>query len=402
MAVPFVKPDIRPEDLTIVAEALNSGWITTGPKTKQFERELSAYYGTAMTATMSSQTMAAELTLHLLGIGPGDEVIVPAYTYSASCSIICHVGAKPILIDCRPGSFEMDCDLLADAVNERTKAIIPVDYAGIVVDYQRYFEIVEAKRYLFKPSDNKFQQALGRIAIIADTAHSLGAEKNGKKAGAIADFSCFSFHAVKNLTTAEGGAVTWRSLVGIDDQEIYQQFMLLSLHGQTKDALAKNKLGAWEYDIVAPYYKCNLTDLAAALGLAQLQRYDEMLATRHRIIKMYHSNFTGSALEIWPHTSASAHSSAHLAIAHLRGADEKLRNRFIELMGEEGISCNVHYKPLPMLTAYRDLGYDIEDFPQAYTFYANEVTLPLYSLMTDEEVAAVCAAVHRVLKKLAL
>ncbi len=402
MAIPFVKPDIRPEDVEAVVEVLTSGWITTGPKTKQFERELSEYYGTSKTATMSSQTMAAEMTLHLLGIGPGDEVIVPAYTYSASCSIICHVGATPVLIDSKPGSFEMDTELLAAAITERTKAIIPVDYAGMIVDYAKYFEIVEAKKHLFTASDNKIQQALGRVAILADTAHSLGARKDGVYAGAIADFSNFSFHAVKNLTTSEGGAVTWRTIPGIDDEDIYKQFMLLSLHGQNKDALAKTKSGAWEYDIVAPYYKCNLMDITAALGLSQLRRYEEMLDIRHHVIETYQREFSGTKIRIMPHTTENMRSSAHLAVAHIDGADEKIRNRFIELMGEREISCNVHYKPLPMLTAYKNLGFDIKDFPNAYNFYHNHLTLPLYSQMTDEEVAEVCSAAKEVLRELGL
>ncbi len=401
MSVSFVKPDIRPGDFELIKQVLESGWITTGPLTKQFEKELTAYTGTKRLATMSSQTMAAELCLRLLGIGPGDEVIVPAYTYSASCSIIYHVGATPVLVDSRPDSFEMDLKLVEEAITEKTKAIIPVDLGGIVCDYDAYFAIAEQKKALFKPSDNRFQQAIGRVIIIADTAHSLGGKYKGQYAGSIADFSNFSFHAVKNLTTAEGGAATWKSIPGIDDEEIYKQYMLLSLHGQNKDALAKTKLGSWEYDIIEPYFKCNLSDIASALGMAQLKRYDEILERRHAIIQRYQEAFADTRIKVYDHGTADNRSSAHLAIVHIEGASAEERNLFIELMAEDGVSCNVHYKPLPMLSAYHKRGFDINNYPNAYAFYENQVSLPLFSLMTDEEVETVIKVAKESLEKLA-
>lgn len=399
MKIPFTKPDINEDDIAAVAEVLRSGWITTGPVTKAFERELSRYCGSARTVCMNSQTMCAEMCLRLLGIGPGDEVIVPAYTYSASCSIVEHVGAKAVMIDLQPEHFEMDYEKLAAAINARTKLIIPVDLAGVVCDYARIFEIARAKRGLFRPA-NPLQEQLGRVIVQADAAHSLGARRAGKRVGAIADFSCFSFHAVKNLTTAEGGAVTWNPELGLDDEAIYKQLMLLALHGQNKDALSKTQRGGWEYDIVAPYYKGNMTDVAAAMGLSQLRRYEAMLARRRALIERYDAAFLPLGARSLPHYTAEASSSGHLYLLRLPGLDEARRNRVIEAMEAAGVSCNVHYKPLPMLSAYRALGYRLEDYPQAYNYYKNEISLPLYSGMTDAEADFVIAALRRVLEAL--
>ena len=383
--VSFSPPDISEAEIELVAEALRSGWITTGPKTKQFEKEIAEYCNTSKAVALNSQTACAEMTLRLLGIGEGDEVIVPAYTYTASASIVCHVGAKLVLCDVSETGFEMDYEKMESLITPRTKAVIPVDLAGIVCDYDKIFEIVNRKKDLFKPN-NDIQKAIGRIVVCADGAHSFGAHKDGKPAGSFADFTSFSFHAVKNLTTAVGGAVVWRDIDGIDNEYIYKQYMLLSLHGQNKDALAKTKLGAWEYDIVAPNFKCNMTDVHAAIGLAQLHRYDEILAKREKFVKMYNDGLKDLGVGFLNHYDETHKSSGHLYLCTLTGKDEAYRNAFIEKMAEMGVATNVHYKPLPMLTAYKNMGFDIKDFPNAYDRYHNEVSLPLNTKMTEEDV----------------
>ena len=385
MLVPFSPPDITGAEIEEVVKALQSGWITTGPRTKELERRLAEYCGTKKAVCLNSQTACAEMALHVLGVGKGDEVIVPAYTYTASASVVVHTGAKPVLIDCGKDGYEMDYDALERAITKRTKAIIPVDLAGLPCDYKRIFEIVERKKKLFKPN-GKIQQTLGRIAVMADTAHSLGAERNGVKTGALADFSSFSFHAVKNLTTAEGGALTWRSFGAELDEEIYKQIQLLSLHGQSKDALAKTKLGAWEYDIVGTWYKCNMTDIAAAMGLAQLERYPKMLARRREIIQKYDEAFRKLGVETVEHYTDEYSSSGHLYLTRVPNISYAERQEIIEKMAEKEIACNVHYKPLPMHTAYKNLGYDIKNFPNAYKRFVNEITLPLHTCLTDEQV----------------
>lgn len=386
--IPFSPPDVNEEDINEVVNALRSGWITTGPRTKEFERQIAQFCGTEKAACLNSATASLELTLRLLGVKAGDEVITTAYTYTASASVICHVGAKPVIIDTAPGSFFMDMEKLAGAINSRTKAIIPVDLGGIPVDYEQIFSLVDSCRAVFKPS-GKYQEALGRIAVIADAAHSFGASRGGIRSGSLADFSCFSFHAVKNLTTAEGGAVAWKSIPGIDDEEIYKNYMLLSLHGQTKDALNKNALGGWEYDIMLPGYKCNMTDMAAALGLSQLKRYESILARRADLINFYNSAFQDSRIVPIKHFGDAYRSSGHLYITRIEGADEEERNKIINAMAAEGVSANVHYKPLPMLTAYKNLGFDINNYPNAYNMYKNEITLPLNTVLTDEQAARV-------------
>lgn len=383
--IPFSPPDMSILEVDEVKDAILSGWITTGPRTKEFERRISAYVGTNKTVCLNSATAAMELTLHVLGIGPGDEVIVPTYTYTASCSVICHVGATPIMIDCAKNSFEMDYDSLEDLITERTKAIIPVDIAGIICDYDKIYQAIEKKKDLFKPS-NDIQKAFGRVIVMADCAHGFGAIQNGIHAGAIADFTCYSFHAVKNLTTAEGGAATWKSIDGIDDEAIYKQYQLLSLHGQTKDALHKNQLGSWEYDIVSPAYKCNMTDIMAAIGLVQLDRYQDMLDWRHEIIRRYDEAFKDLPVKVLNHKDENHISSGHLYFVRVEGITEDKRNEIIIKMAEKGVACNVHYKPLPMLTAYKNLGFDIKDYPNAYHQYENEITLPLYSKLTDNDI----------------
>ena len=385
MKVPFSPPDIGEAEIAEVVDTLRSGWITTGPKTKRFERELAEFCHTGRAACVGSQTASAELTLRLLGVGPGDEVITTAYTYTATASVICHVGATPVLIDVAKDSYEMDYDAMERAITERTKVIIPVDLGGILCDYQRVFEIVERKKAMFHPS-NDLQKAIGRIIVMADAAHSLGGMRDGKISGQAADFTCFSFHAIKNLTTAEGGAVTWQPIPGVDDEELYRQYMLLSLHGQSKDALKKSRPGDWEYDIVEPYYKCNMTDLQASLGLAQLQRYEEILERRHEIIRRYNQKLEGHGLRLPRHTGENFRSSGHLYIVRIEGASEQERNEVIVRMGEREIACNVHYKPLPMLTAYRKRGFDIQDYPNAYDLYHNAVSLPLHTCLTDEQI----------------
>lgn len=392
MKIPFSPPDIGEAEIAQVADTLRSGWITTGPKTKELERQVASFCHTSRAVCLNSATAAMELTLHQLGIGPGDEVITCAYTYTASASVVCHVGAKLVLVDCcKPSDggsdcYQMDYDALERAITPRTKAIIPVDLGGVVCDYDRIFEIVERKKALFTPSDNKIQQALGRVAVMADAAHAFGAQWHGRVCGEIADFTCFSFHAVKNFTTAEGGAVTWRDLPGIDNEEIYKNYMLLSLHGQSKDALAKTQLGAWEYDIVMPGYKCNMTDIMAAIGLAQMQRYPDLLARRKQIITRYNQVMDTLPVSYLRHYGEDFASSGHLYLVRLNGRDEQFRNDFIVKMAEREIATNVHYKPLPMHTAYKKLGFDIKDYPNAFAMYRNEVTLPLHTLLTDEQV----------------
>lgn len=392
MKIPFSPPDIGEAEIAQVADTLRSGWITTGPKTKELERQVASFCHTSRAVCLNSATAAMELTLHQLGIGPGDEVITCAYTYTASASVVCHVGAKLVLVDCcKPSDggsdcYQMDYDALERAITPRTKAIIPVDLGGVVCDYDRIFEIVERKKALFTPSDNKIQQALGRVAVMADAAHAFGAQWHGRMCGEIADFTCFSFHAVKNFTTAEGGAATWRDLPGIDNEEIYKNYMLLSLHGQSKDALAKTQLGAWEYDIVMPGYKCNMTDIMAAIGLAQMQRYPDLLARRRQIITRYNQVMDTLPVSYLRHYGEDFASSGHLYLVRLNGHDEQFRNDLITKMAEREIATNVHYKPLPMHTAYKKLGFDIKDYPNAFAMYRNEVTLPLHTLLTDEQV----------------
>lgn len=383
--IPFSPPDISEKEIQLVNEALRSGWITTGPKTKEFEEKISDYIGTSKTVCLNSATACMELTLRLLGVGPGDEVIVPAYTYTASCSVIFHVGATPVMIDSQKDSFEMDYDQMEAAITEKTKVIIPVDLAGVICDYDRIYKAVERKRNIFKPS-NEIQKIYSRIIVLADAAHAFGAIKNGKKCGLFADFTSFSFHAVKNLTTAEGGAVTWLDHIDVDNDFIYRQFQLLSLHGQTKDALHKNQLGAWEYDIVSTAYKCNMTDIMASIGLAQLDRYEEMLKWRHDIIQKYNEGFSNLPIKILNHHDEEHCSSGHLYLVRVNNISEDERNNIIIKMAEKGVACNVHYKPLPLMTAYKNLGFDIMDYPNAYHLYINEITLPLYSKLTEEEV----------------
>lgn len=383
--IPFSPPDMSEAEVFEVAEALRSGWITTGPKTKEFERQIAAYCGTDKAVCLNSATACMEMILHVLGVGPGDEVITCAYTYTATASVTCHVGAKVVMVDTAPGSFEMDYSKLADAITERTKVIIPVDLAGIVCDYSKVFAAVEAKKHLFRAT-NDIQKAFGRVVVLADAAHAFGAQQNGKMCGNIADFTSFSFHAVKNLTTAEGGALTWKPIPGIDDEWIYKQFQLLSLHGQNKDALAKTQLGAWEYDIVAPNYKCNMTDVMAGIGLAQFKRYPQMLSRRREIIEKYNTKLAGCNVEVLDHYGDNHASSGHLYLVRLLGKGTEERNAVITKMAERGIACNVHYKPLPMMTAYKNLGFDITDYPNAYAQYENEVTLPLHTRLTDEDI----------------
>ena len=388
MNVPFSPPDITEEEIQEVAEALRSGWITTGPRTKEFENRIAERCHTRQAACLNSATACMEMTLRLMGIGPGDEVITTAYTYTASCSVICHVGATPVLVDTLPDSFEMDPRKVEDAITENTIAIICVDLCGIVYSYyDRIYQIVEEKRQMFHPSNDR-QKALGRILVMADAAHAFGASSHGKMCGEIADFTCFSFHAVKNLTTAEGGAVTWSDKVekaGMDNEEIYSDYMLYSLHGQSKDALAKAQAGAWEYDIVAPLYKCNMTDIQAAIGLIQLKRYDAILERRRELINCYDSALKGKGVQVLSHFTEESVSSGHLYLTRLPGKSREECNQIIVSLAEEGVATNVHYKPLPMLTAYKNLGFDIAAFPNAYAQFENEITLPLHTCLTDEQ-----------------
>lgn len=388
MKVPFSPPDISELEINEVAAALRSGWITTGPRTKLLESKIAEWLGVKKCVCLNSQTACAEMALHVLGIGEGDEVITCAYTYTASASVACHVGATLKLIDTQPDCLEMDYDALEKAITEKTKVIIPVDLGGVPCDYNRIFEIVERKKNLFKPA-NEIQRAMGRIAVCADTAHAFGAKINGKMIGSVADFSSFSFHAVKNFTTAEGGALTWRTIDGIDDEEIYHKLQLLSLHGQSKDALAKTKLGAWEYDIVGPWYKCNMTDVAAAIGLKQFERYPEMLKRRKEIISRYDEKLKLLGVEVLPHFTSEHESSGHLYITQIPNITYEQRGEIIEKMAEREIACNVHYKPLPMHTAYKNLGFDIKDYQNAYNHFAHEITLPLHTCLTDEQVSYV-------------
>ena len=386
--IPFSPPDISDGEINEVIDTLKSGWITTGPKTKELERRLSEFTNTPKTVCLNSATAALELTLRVLGIGEGDEVIVPAMTYTASCSVIYHVGAKAVIVDIAEDSHEMNYAALADAITENTKAVIPVDLAGIPCDYDKIFEVVESKKHLFK-ANSEYQEKLGRVAVVADGAHALGSTYKGKKIGSVADFTTFSFHAVKNFTTAEGGSVTWKQNENFDNEELYREYQIYSLHGQTKDALAKTKAGSWEYDIVIPGYKCNLTDIAASIGLVQLDRYPKLLERREDIISQYNKGFEGTRITALSHSSEDYKSCGHLYITHVEGATFEQRGEIIIKMAERGISCNVHYKPLPLLTAYKNLGFNIENYPNAYNYYVKEITLPLHTRLSDEDVAVI-------------
>lgn len=383
--IPFSPPDMTEAEVKEVSEAILSGWITTGPRTKELEKQIAAYVEVNKAVCLNSQTACAEMALRILGIGEGDEVIVPAYTYTASASIVCHVGAKLIFVDVQQDCLEMDYDAVEAAITSKTKAIIPVDLAGVPCDYDLLMNIVESKRDIFHAA-NDIQKALGRIAICADAAHSFGASRNGLMVGSIADFSSFSFHAVKNFTTAEGGALTWKSIPGIEDEEIYRMVQLFSLHGQSKDALAKTKLGAWEYDIIGPWYKCNMTDIMAAIGLVQMKRYPQMLQRRKEIIQRYDQALKAIGIEVLNHYSKTHQSSGHLYITRIPNITTEQRQIIIEQMAERGIATNVHYKPLPMMTAYKKMGFDIQHYPNAYAHFANEITLPLHTRLTDEEI----------------
>lgn len=397
--IPFSPPDITSEEIKEVTEALQSGWITTGPKTKLLEKRISEYCNTDLSATMNSATACMEMTLRLLGVGPGDEVITSAYTYTASASVIDHVGAKIVLVDTEPDSFEMDYNKLAEAITEKTKVIIPVDIGGVMCDYDKIFEIVEANKNLFNPTQDTLQEYFDRVIVMADAAHSLGATYKGRMSGEVADFTCFSFHAVKNFTTAEGGAVTWKYINGVDNDDIYKQFMLLTLHGQSKDALSKSQLGSWEYDIVAPHYKANMTDIHAAIGLAQFDRYPELLNRRKEIINMYDEAFENLSISSLTHYSKEKQSSGHLYLLRINNFNEEKRNKLIVNLAKEGITTNVHYKPLPMMTAYKKLGFDINDFPNAYSMYENEISLPLHTSLGNEEINYIIDKVRNELQR---
>ena len=400
MNIPFSPPDITEAEVRLVSEALLSGWITTGPKTKELEHRVASICGTDYAVCLNSQTACSEMTLRLLDVGPGDEVITTAYTYTATASVVCHVGAKLILVDTQPDSLEMDYDAMEAAITERTKVIIPVDLAGIPCDYERIYAAVERKRNLYRANpDSQIQTALGRILVLADTAHAFGASCGGRPAGCLADFSSFSFHAVKNLTTAEGGALTWNEIPGVDSAMIYKQMQLLSLHGQSKDALAKTQLGAWDYDIVGPWYKCNMTDVAAAIGLAQLDRYDAMLLRRREIIGRYDAALKPLGVKVLDHYNDRHASSGHLYLTRIPGISPEQRSEIIQKMAARGIACNVHYKPLPMHTAYKKLGFRLEDYPNAYAQFANEITLPLHTRLKDEEVQYVIDNYVEILKE---
>ncbi|MCI8791174.1 MAG: DegT/DnrJ/EryC1/StrS aminotransferase family protein [Eubacterium sp.] len=402
--IPFSPPDITEEEVREVADALRSGWITTGPRTKEFEKRIAEYCHTQRAVCLNSDTACMEMTLRLFDIGPGDEVITTAYTYTATASVICHTGAVPVLVDVAEGSYEMDYDALERAVTPKTKAVIPVDIAGVMCDYNRILDVAERKRDLFRPSDNRYQKALGRVLVMADSAHGFGAVREGKTSGEAADFTTFSFHAVKNLSTAEGGAVTWQGLPGIDPEEIYREYMLLSLHGQSKDALAKTKLGAWEYDILSPAYKCNMTDIMAALGLVQLRRYPSLLARRKEIVGQYEQGLARINKKLGKYRLTSLRhydekiaSSGHLFLMRVQGAEEEVRGRIIEGLAQRGVAANVHYKPLPLLTAYRNLGFDISDYPNAYDMYRNGISLPLHTKLSDEDAAYVLDCLEEVM-----
>lgn len=397
--ISFSPPDITEAEINEVADAMRSGWITTGPRTKELERKIAGLCCTEKAVCLNSATAALELNLRILGIGEGDEVITTAYTYTASASVIEHVGAKIVLIDTAKDSYEMDYEKLAAAITEKTKAIIPVDLAGIPCNYEKIYEIVNSKKSIFKPA-NKIQQAMGRIAVCADSAHAFGAQCLNKPVGSIADFTSFSFHAVKNFTTAEGGAATWKTIPGIDDEELYKEYQLYSLHGQSKDALAKTQLGAWEYDIKGTYYKCNMTDIMAAIGLVQFKRYPQLLARRKEIIEKYNDGLKDSGVEVLQHYTDEWQSSGHLYLVRLLGKDEAYRNKFIIKMAERGIATNVHYKPLPMHTAYKNLGFDIKDYPNSYERYKNEITLPLHTLLSDDDINYIIQNFKEVQKEL--
>ena len=384
--ISFSPPDMSENEMNEVINALKSGWITTGPKTKEFERKIAKYCHTLKAVCLNSATACMEMTLKLLGVGYGDEVITSAYTYTATCSVILHVGATPVLVDVKKDSYEMDYDQLADKITDKTKVIMPVDIAGIMCDYDKIYEIIESKKHFFK-ANNDLQKAFGRIIVLADAAHGFGAVRNNQMCGEVADFTSFSFHAVKNLTTAEGGAVVWKDIKGIDNEEIYKQYQLLSLHGQSKDALAKTKLGAWEYDIIAPAYKCNMTDIMASIGLAQLERYDSLLKRRKEIIEMYDEGFKDLDVQVLNHYDNDHRSSGHLYFIRVKGINGVQRNKIIEEMAKKGIACNVHYKPLPMLSAYKNIGFDIKDYPNAYKQFINEITLPLHTKLSNGDVA---------------
>ena len=398
MKIPFSPPDITENEINAVAEALRSGWITTGPRTKEFEQRIATLCHTSKAVCLNSATACMELILRILGVGEGDEVITSAYTYTATASVICHVGAKPVFVDTQADSFEMDYDKLEQAITPRTKVVMPVDLAGIVCDYGRVFAAVEAKRQFFRPT-NALQEAFGRVIVLADAAHAFGASREGRMCGEIADFTSFSFHAVKNLTTAEGGALTWRDIPGIDNEWLYKQFMLYSLHGQSKDAFAKTQLGAWEYDIVYPAYKCNMTDIMAAIGLAQLERYPQLLQRRREIIGIYNEILENSDIQVLNHYTDTSSSSGHLYLTRLLGKDEQQRDAAITRMAERGIATNVHYKPLPMMTAYRNLGFDIANYPNAYNLYSNELTLPLHTLLTNDQARFVAQNLAEIVKQ---
>lgn len=398
MNITFSPPDISEAEINEVCDALHSGWITTGPKTKLLEKKVAEWIGVPKAVCLNSQTACAETALRILGVGEGDEVIVPAYTYTASASVVCHVSAKLVLVDCQENSLEMDYDALENAITENTKAVISVDLGGVPCDYDRIFEVVERKKNLFHPT-NEIQEKLGRVAVMADAAHAFGAKWHGKMIGGVADFTNFSYHAVKNFTTAEGGAMTWKHIDGIDDEEIYHQTQLLSLHGQSKDALAKTQLGAWEYDIVGTWYKCNMTDVAAAMGLAQFERYPSMLERRKEIIGKYDIAFKPLGVEVLDHYTNDYVSSGHLYITRVPGVTDQQRREIIIKMAEAGVACNVHYKPLPMHTAYKKLGFDIKDFPNSYKHYENEITLPLHTRLTDKEVEYVIDTYCGILKE---
>lgn len=394
--IPFSPPDITEIEIKEVVKTLKSGWITTGPKTKEFEEKIAEYIGVNKAVCLNSATACLELTLRILGIGPGDEVITSAYTYTASASVIEHVGAKIVLVDTEPNSYEMDYSQLAEAITEKTKAIIPVDIAGKMCNYDRIYEVVEDKKSLFNPS-NEIQKQFNRVIVLADAAHSFGARRKGLISGQVADFTCFSFHAVKNLTTAEGGAVVWKNNLGLDDEDLYNQFMLYSLHGQSKDALSKTKKGSWEYDIKYLGYKCNMTDIMASIGLIQLKRYDKLLKRRREIIHMYDQAFSPLNLQFLDHYGEDFSSSGHLYLLRIPGINEEKRNEIIKNMAEYGIACNVHYKPLPLFTAYRNLGFDIKDYPNAYKQYENEITLPLHTSLSNEDVEYIISALQNLL-----
>nr|WP_303328317.1 DegT/DnrJ/EryC1/StrS aminotransferase family protein [uncultured Butyricimonas sp.] len=396
--IPFSPPDMTEAEITEVCEALRSGWITTGPRTKEFEHLIAMCCQTDRVVCLNSATACMELILRILGVGPGDEVIVPSYTYTATASVVCHVGARVVMIDTAPGSFEMDYDKLTESITKRTKVVIPVDLGGVICDYDRIFSAVESKKQLFCPA-NDMQKVFGRVVVLADAAHAFGAKRHGKMCGEIADFTSFSFHAVKNLTTAEGGALTWRSVEGVDNEWLYKQFQLLSLHGQSKDALAKTRLGAWEYDIVAPNFKCNMTDIMAAIGLAQLKRYSELLYLRRQIVNRYNEVLEGCDVQVLDHYGSDHSSSGHLYMVRLMGKDCDFRNRVIMEMAECGVACNVHYKPLPLMTAYKNLGFDIKNYPNAYNQYCNEVTLPLHTSLSEEEVEYVISNFVEIISK---